>query len=275
MASEIFIPAAVFVFGSMIGSFLNVCIYRIPRNESLVFPSSHCTRCGEPIRFYDNLPIISWFILIGKCRHCKSPISFQYPMVELLNASGFFYIYIRYGITAQALFYGLFFSALVVITFIDLYHRIIPDLISLPGIGVGLLGSMIIPMFSPLSAMTLSIPPKFPDALFGSALGFGIFYIIAKVSPKIFGQEGMGGGDIKLIAMIGAFLGWQKMLLTIMLGSLAGSIVGIFLMIFFRKGRQYAVPFGPFLSLGALMSLFWGTSMIAWYQRWGNTPWNP
>ncbi len=265
MPPEILIPAAVFVFGAMIGSFLNVCIYRIPRDESLVFPASHCTGCGAPIRFYDNIPIISWFLLIGKCRHCKSPISFQYPMVELLNASGFLYLYVKYSLTVQTIFYGLFFSALVVITFIDLHHRIIPDLISLPGIGIGLSGSFLIPMFFPSSTRILEIPPRFLDALFGTALGFGIFYFIAKISPKIFGQEGMGGGDIKLIAMIGAFLGWQKMLLTIMLGSLAGSIVGIFLMIFFRKGRKYAVPFGPFLSLGALISLFWGTHLIDWY----------
>lgn len=265
MPPEILIPASIFVFGAMIGSFLNVCIYRMPLDESLVFPASHCTGCRASIRFYDNIPIISWFVLFGKCRHCKSPISFQYPLVEILNASGFLYLYVRYGLTAQTVFYGLFFSALLVITFIDLHHRIIPDRISLPGIGAGLLGSIFIPMVFPLSTMRLGVPPGFLDALVGSALGFVIFYIIAKASPKIFGQEGMGGGDIKLIAMIGAFLGWKEMLLTIMLGSLAGSIVGIFLMIVFRTGRKYAVPFGPFLSLGALMSLFWGTPMIDWY----------
>jgi len=168
--------------------------------------------------------------------------------VEALNAVGYLYLYERFGLTAAMVLYALFFSALLVITVIDLYHKIIPDMISLPGIGVGLLGSL------------LFLPPSFWDAMAGAALGWGLFYLIAIVS-----RGGMGGGDIKLIAMIGAFLGWEKMLLTIMLGALSGSIVGIGLMIFFRKGRKYAVPFGPFLSLGAMVSLIWGSYLINWY----------
>ena len=248
MPPEIYIPVTVCVFGAIIGSFLNVCIWRIPKKESLVFPASHCTHCDAPIRFYDNIPVLSWFLLLGKCRQCRTLISFQYPLVEALNALGYLYLYTRYGLSAQMALYALFFSALVVITFIDLYHKIIPDLISLPGIGVGLLASL------------LFLPPSFWDALAGAALGWGLFYLVAVLS-----RGGMGGGDIKLIAMIGAFLGWEKMLLTIMLGALSGSIVGIILMILFRKGRKYAVPFGPFLSLGAMVSLFWGTVLIDWY----------
>ncbi len=250
MPHEILIPVAVFVFGAMIGSFLNVCIYRMPRKESLVFPGSHCPHCETPIRFYDNIPVVSWFLLLGKCRNCRSPISFEYPLVEALNAVGYLYLFFLFGLSAEMFLYVLFFSALVVITFIDLYHKIIPDLISLPGIVVGLL------------ACIFFLPPSFWDALAGAAIGWALFYLIAVVS-----RGGMGGGDIKLIAMIGAFLGWKKMLLTIMVGSFSGSVVGVLMMIFFRKSRKYAVPFGPFLSLGALISLFWGGGLIDWYLQ--------
>jgi leader peptidase (prepilin peptidase)/N-methyltransferase len=201
-----------------------------------------------PIRYYDNVPIVSWFLLRGRCRSCREPISLQYPLVETLNAVGYLYLYHRFGPTLDTLFYALFFSALLVVTFIDLEHKIIPDRISLPGIGVGLLACLLV------------LPPSFWDALAGAALGWGLFYLVALLS-----RGGMGGGDIKLIAMIGAFLGWQQMLLTIMLGAFSGSIVGIGLMIFFGKGRKYAVPFGPFLSLGAVVSLFWGRALIDWY----------
>ncbi len=245
-----FVPFTVFLFGAVVGSFLNVCIYRIPRKESLVFPGSHCPACNAPIRFYDNIPIASWIFLFGKCRTCRHPISFQYPLVEAINAGGYLYLYFRFNLSGPMVLYALFFSALLVITFIDLHHKIIPDVISLPGIGIGLLACLFV------------LPPDFLDALTGAALGWGLFYLIALVS-----RGGMGGGDIKLIAMIGAFLGWKKMLLTIMLGALGGSVVGIALMILFKKSRKYAVPFGPFLAVGALASLFWGTSLIEWYLR--------
>ncbi len=250
MPIEILTPVSAFIFGAVIGSFLNVCIYRIPRRQSLAFPGSHCPCCDAPIRFYDNIPILSWFFLGGRCRNCRSPISFQYPLVEFLNAAAYLYLFLRFGLSARMILYALFLSALLVVTVIDLQHRIIPDLISLPGVGVGLAAGFWIS------------PPGFFNALIGAVAGWALFYTIAVVS-----RGGMGGGDIKLIAMIGAFLGWKKMLLTIMLGAGAGSIVGITLMIFFRKDRKYAVPFGPFLSLGALISLFWGKELIAWYLR--------
>jgi leader peptidase (prepilin peptidase)/N-methyltransferase len=243
-----FISLAIFLFGAIVGSFLNVCIYRIPRKESLVFPGSHCPACNAPIRFYDNIPILSWIFLFGKCRRCKNPISIQYPLVEAINAGGYLYLYSRFSLSGQMFLYALFFSSLVVITFIDLHHKIIPDVISLPGIGIGLFASLFI------------LPPGFVDAAIGAALGWALFYSIAVIS-----KGGMGGGDIKLIAMIGAFLGWKKMLLTIMIGAFAGSVVGIALMILYHKSRKYAVPFGPFLALGAMASLFWGTTLIDWY----------
>jgi leader peptidase (prepilin peptidase)/N-methyltransferase len=248
MPPHILFSVAAFLFGAAIGSFLNVCIYRIPRKESLVLPASHCPRCDAPIRFYDNIPLVSWLILMGKCRQCRSPISFQYPLVEFINGAGYLYLYSRFGLSPVMALYSLFFSALVVITFIDLHHKIIPDVISLPGIAIGLLASLLV------------LPPTFLESVIGATLGWTLFYAVALVS-----RGGMGGGDIKLIAMIGAFLGWEKMLLTIMVGAFAGSLVGIGLMIFFKKGRKYAVPFGPFLALGALVSLFWGGMLIDWY----------
>jgi leader peptidase (prepilin peptidase)/N-methyltransferase len=265
MPIEIVIPLGVLLLGAVIGSFLNVCIYRMPRRESLVFPGSHCPQCQAAIRFYDNIPIISWFLLAGKCRHCKQSISFQYPLVEALNAAGYVYLYSRFGLSPQMVLYALFFSALVVITFIDLHHKIIPDLISLPGIAVGLAASVLFQFYHPSSLQ--GFPPGFVNALLGAALGYALFYLIAVGSRAILKQDGMGGGDIKLIAMIGAFLGWKMMFLTIMLGAFSGSIVGISLMVFFGKGRRYAVPFGPFLALGAMVSLFWGPALWVWYRN--------
>jgi len=262
MPIEIVIPVGVFLFGAVIGSFLNVCIYRIPRKESLAFPASHCPQCQAPIRFYDNIPIVSWVLLLGRCRKCKQSIPFQYPLVEALNAVGYVYLYMRFGLTAAMLIYALFLSALIVITFIDLHHMIIPDVISLPGIAVGLIFSLLYLVIRDGSHLFLVLPPTFTNALTGAVLGWCLFYLAAYLS-----KGGMGGGDIKLIAMIGAFLGWERMLLTIMVGAFAGSVVGIGLMIFFKKGRKYAVPFGPFLALGALVSLFWGSFLIEWYLR--------
>ena len=251
--SAVWWPAAPWVMGALgavIGSFANVCIHRLPRRESIVFPRSHCPRCGALIRFYDNVPVLSWLLLRGRCRACGGAISVEYPLVEALSAGGYVLLYHRFGLTATAAIYALFFSALLIVTFVDLHHKIIPDLISLPGIGVGLIASALV------------LPPTLLDAAAAAALGWGLFYGIALVS-----RGGMGGGDVKLIAMIGAFLGWKKMLLTILLAALSGSLVGVALMLFFGKGRKYAVPFGPFLSAGAVVSLFWGGTLIHWYLR--------
>lgn len=237
-----------FVLGSIIGSFLNVCIYRIPNGESIILPSSHCPHCKGNIRFYDNIPIINFIILGGKCRQCNGPISWRYPVVEFLNGTGYFFILWRFGLTTEAVIYSLLFSALVVITFIDLDHQIIPDLITLPGIPIGF-----------LLASTV-LPAGVKNSLVGILLGGGLLYLVAFVS-----RGGMGGGDIKLMAMVGAFLGWKAVLLTIFIGSLLGSIVGIFLMVFKGKGRKHPVPFGPFLSLGTIVSIFWGKEIILWY----------
>lgn len=241
------------LFGAIVGSFLNVCIFRLPKEESIITPGSHCPHCNKPIAFYDNIPLVSYFLLRGKCRHCRKPISIQYPIVEGITALTSFLLFMKYGPTPTYLLYFAFVSSLIVITGIDLYHQIIPDVISLPGIGVGLLGAL------------LFLPITFLNSFLGMLLGGGALFLVANFYQWLFKREGMGGGDVKLLAMIGAFLGWKAMILTIILGSLVGSVIGI--VIIFLKGKdfKYAIPFGPFLALGAVISLFWGEDLIRWY----------
>jgi leader peptidase (prepilin peptidase)/N-methyltransferase len=241
------------IFGALIGSFLNVCIVRLPKEESIVTPGSHCPYCKKPIDFYDNIPLISYILLQGKCRHCHTPISFQYPLIEGITALGSFILFMKFGPSLSFLIYFTFVASLIVITVIDLYYQIIPDVISLPGIGVGLLASLVLPQFT------------FFDSLTGLLLGGGSLFLVATLYQWLFKREGMGGGDVKLLAMIGAFLGWKAVILTILLGSLIGSIVGIIIMILKGKDFKYAIPFGPFLSLGAVISLFYGENLIRWY----------
>ena len=237
----------------MVGSFLNVCIFRLPQGESIIMPGSHCPHCNNPIKFYDNIPLISYLLLRGKCRNCKASISFQYPLIEGITALFSCWVSIKFGPSLSYLFYFSFVAALIVITFIDLYHQIIPDVISLPGIGLGLLGSLIIPHIS------------FFNSLIGMILGGGSLFLVATLYQWFFKREGMGGGDVKLLAMIGAFLGWKAVILTILLSSLIGSVTGIAIMAFKGKDFKYAIPFGPFLSLGAVLSLFYGENLINWY----------
>ena len=241
------------IFGAIVGSFLNVCIYRLPKEESVVWPGSHCPHCKNPIKFYDNFPLISYLLLRGKCRYCKGPISAQYPLVEGITALSSLVLFMRFGPSLAYITYFAFVAALMVITVIDLYHQIIPDVISLPGIGVGLLASLIIPQIT------------FFNSLIGVLLGGGSLFLVATLYQWLFKREGMGGGDVKLLAMIGAFLGWKAVILTILLGSLIGSIIGISIMVLKGKDFKYAIPFGPFLSLGAVISLFYGEILIKWY----------
>ena len=184
------------LFGAMVGSFLNVCIARLPKEESIVWPGSHCPLCRKPIKFYDNIPLVSYLLLKGKCRQCRGSISLQYPLVEGITALSSLLLIIKFGPSLSYLIYFAFVAALIVITVIDLYHQIIPDVISLPGIGVGLLASLIIPQIT------------FLNSLIGILLGGGSLFLVATVYRWLFKREGMGGGDVKLLAMIGAFLGW-------------------------------------------------------------------
>jgi len=241
------------IFGAIVGSFLNVCICRLPRGESIITPGSHCPHCQTPIRFYDNIPLVSYLFLGGKCRYCKGNISFQYPLVEGITALSSFLLFVRFGLSWSYLFYFIFVAGLIVITGIDLFHQIIPDVISLPGIGLGLLASLIIPHLT------------FLNSLMGILLGGGSLFLVATLYQWLFKREGMGGGDVKLLAMIGAFLGWKAVILTILLSSLIGSISGVIIMVLKGKDFKYAIPFGPFLSLGAAISLFYGERIITWY----------
>jgi leader peptidase (prepilin peptidase)/N-methyltransferase len=241
------------IFGAIVGSFLNVCICRLPKGESIVTPGSHCPHCGSAIKFYDNIPLISYLVLGGKCRNCHGTISIQYPLVEGVTALSSFLLFLKFGLSWSYFFYFVFVAALIVITVIDLYHQIIPDVISLPGIGVGLLASLIVP----------DLP--FLNSLIGMLLGGGSLFVVATLYQWLFKREGMGGGDVKLLAMIGAFLGWKAVILTILLSSLIGSISGVIVMVAKGKDFKYAIPFGPFLSLGAVISLFYGETIVTWY----------
>ena len=238
--------------GAVIGSFLNVAIYRLPREESIVLPASHCPSCHQPIPWYDNIPLFGFIFLKGRCRSCRKAISFRYPLVELANGLGYLFLLNQFGLGWQWVAYSVLYSSLLVITFIDLSHQIVPDVITLPGMVIGIL----------VSSTLLSI--GLVNSIIGLLLGGLLFYLAAVLS-----RGGMGGGDIKLIAMIGAFVGWKAVLLTIFVSAFAGSILGVGLMIFMGKTRKYPVPFGPFLALGAMVSIVWGNEIIFWYTRLG------
>ncbi len=254
--SDIAPYAIIFTLGAFVGSFLNVCIYRVPRNLSIVSPSSRCPSCNTPIRPADNIPLLSYFLLGGKCRICKTAISIRYPVVESLNAALFVLVAYRFGFEWHTIIYCIFCSALVVITYIDLDFQIIPDAITLPGIVVGLTaGALLMP--DPFMRDSML---GFKSSAIGLLAGGGIFYAIAVLS-----KGGMGGGDIKMMAMVGALMGWKSVLLTIFLGSLSGAAFGIYLMITQGKGRKTKIPFGPFLSAGALITLFSGQEISFWY----------
>jgi leader peptidase (prepilin peptidase)/N-methyltransferase len=243
-----------FIFGTIVGSFLNVCIHRLPHESSIILPSSHCPHCETPIRFYDNIPLISFALLRGKCRACHAPISWRYPLVELLMGIFSVILLWKFGISALYLIYFSFFASLTLVSFIDLPHRIIPDEISLPGILVGLAISLLHPQLS------------FKDSLIGVLVGGGSLSLVASVYYVVTKREGMGIGDVKLLAMIGAFIGWKGVLFTILSSSLIGSIVGVTLMLITAKAdSKYAVPFGPFLSLGAIIYVLVGEALINWY----------
>ncbi len=247
-------PAAAFGFGLIVGSFLNVCIHRLPLKESVAFPASHCPECRHPLKFYDNIPVFSFLFLGGKCRYCKAPISIRYPLVELLNALLFTMAMVTFGISWSVLLYAYFLAALVVVVFIDLDHLIIPDRITLPGIVIGVLASVF--------SLT---PLTWKQSLSGLFAAGGFLYLTAILSLLILKKEGMGGGDIKLAAMMGAFLGPQKALFAILAGAFLGSFLGIILIILKLKNRKEFIPFGPCLAWGAVVSLFWGQRIIDWY----------
>jgi leader peptidase (prepilin peptidase)/N-methyltransferase len=254
---------AVFIFGAVIGSFLNVCIYRIPREESIVKPASRCTSCGTPIRFYDNIPILSYIMLLGKCRYCKTKLSVRYPLIEFLNAILYVIVVKVFGPASPWIIaaYFVFVSSLIVIFFIDLDHQIIPNGITLPGIPIAVvLGATILP--DPFARYDLL---GFKASIIGFLAGGGFFYSVAFLGKVMLKKDAMGGGDIKMMAMVGGLLGWKAVILTTFLGSLLGSVIGVTLILLKGKERGSKIPFGPYLALGALISLLWGQEIFMWY----------
>lgn len=238
----------VFILGTVIGSFLNVCIYRIPRGESVVFPGSHCPACSRRLGPVDLVPILSYLVLRGRCRTCTNRISPRYPLIELLTGVLFLVAWYLTGPVPAVFNYWLLSSILVVVTFIDLEHYLIPNKV----IAVGAVLQLVLNFFTHQISLT--------NAGLGFLVGGGLLLVIALVS-----RGGMGGGDIKLAALLGLFLGWQNVLLGFFAASLAGALTGILLVALKKKGRKDAVPFGPFLSLGALLSLYAGQQLLDWY----------
>lgn len=242
-----------FLFGLALGSFMNVCIHRLPLGKSIVRPPSSCPDCGQPIRFYDNIPLVSYLLLLGKCRHCRKPIPIFYPVVEVLGGLLSLALFIKYGISYQYLAFLLFTETLVVISFIDLHHQIIPDLLSLPGIAVGLAASFILGHVPWL------------DSLIGILAGGGVLFMVAFVYERLTAKEGMGFGDVKLLAMIGAWMGWKSLPFVILISSLSGILIGGGALLVAGKSYRVKIPFGPFLSIGALAFFFFGAEIKEWY----------
>lgn len=250
---EIFYYVFFFILGAIFGSFGNVIIYRLPKEESIVKPRSYCYSCKTPIKWYDNIPILSWFILRGRCRHCGARFSFRYPLVELIMGALFMLSYHYVGISWSLLEYLIFIFGLVVCTFIDLDHMILPDEFTLSGIVIGLIGAALNPH------------RDFLDALFGVLMGGGFLWGMAYVYYLLTKQEGMGGGDIKLLAWIGALLGWKAIPFVIMSSAIIGSVVGLIAARKQKAGLKTVIPFGPYLALGAILYLFGGETIGLWY----------
>jgi leader peptidase (prepilin peptidase) / N-methyltransferase len=295
------IPLGAFLFGLVIGSFLNVCILRIPADKSIVLPASSCPKCGKAIAAYDNIPVLSWVFLGGKCRNCKTKISAMYPAVELLTGVLFLGCYFVFGPTIDALKWAVFAALLVVLTITDLRERILPDKVNFFGLAAGLLFSL---FTQPLDGTALWLanrwfdypPPQivlsFVDSLLGVLAGGGFLWAVAEGWFRLFRREGMGFGDVKMMAMIGAFLGLKKTFLTILIGSLIGSVIGIANMLClylfgykkevairaarrgmgtvsglrFALARRYQLPFGTYLGIGGLATVFFGAPALHWYE---------
>jgi leader peptidase (prepilin peptidase)/N-methyltransferase len=250
---EWFLPAVVTLFGLIFGSFANVVILRLPKGESVVAPASRCPKCSTRIKWYDNVPVLAWLWLRGRCRACGQPISWRYPVVEALSAALFLAVHMRYGLSWLALEYTIFCWSLLVVSVIDLDHMILPDVFTLSGIVIGLLGAALNP------------DRQFLPALYGVLMGGGFLWFIAYFYFLWRKEEGMGGGDIKLLGWIGAVLSWTSIPFVILVSSLLGSVVGISYALKTRAGLKSTIPFGPFLALAAILYLLGGEQLGQWY----------
>jgi len=249
----------ILIFGLCIGSFLNVCIHRLPReNLSIGYPKrSICPSCETQLRFWENIPLLSFILLRGKCRSCKAEISIRYPLIELISALFAFAVTLKFGLTLTGLIYFVLLMSLVVVTFIDLDFQIIPNIISLSGIVIGFTASFYLP------GITVQ------DSILGILIGGGMFFLIAYIFVKVRGIEGMGMGDVKLLAMLGAFLGLKGVLFIIFISSIIGTVTGLLVMVQTRSFTfKQRIPFGPFLSIAAMIYVFWGDVLIYEYIMW-------
>ena len=249
---EAFAAIAAVAFGLVVGSFLNVCIYRLPRQQSVVWPASRCAECSRPLAWFENIPLVSYAALRGRCRTCHARISLRYPIIEAITGGIFLWHWYVFGLQPILLPKLIFACALIVLFAIDLEHQILPNVITLPGIVIGLLFSLI-------------WPPGIVASLAGVAVGGGILWLIAEVWLRLRGVEAMGFGDVKMLAMVGAFLGVKLVALTFVLSSLVGGVIGAILIVS-RKGRMTtAVPFGTMLALAALIASLHGDAIVGWY----------
>ena len=247
------IELAIVVFlGLAIGSFLNVVVHRLPRGESLVSPGSRCPACSYALRALDNVPVFSYAALRGRCRKCGVRISPRYPLVEIATAALFVLHYAVFGWTPLLAVRLLFAAAMVALFVIDLEHHLLPDAITLPGIGAGLIASLV-------------LPPGIRDAVIGTVIGGGVLWLIGEAYFRYAGEEGMGGGDVKMLAMIGAFLGWELVIVTLVFSSIAGSVIGLLLIATRRGGMKYALPYGTFLAIAAVVASLYGAHIVRWY----------
>jgi leader peptidase (prepilin peptidase)/N-methyltransferase len=277
-SENIFLLFSFFAFGTIIGSFLNVVIHRLPLEESIVLPSSHCPQCQSAIQFYDNVPILSWLALRGRCRGCRTPISYRYPLVELLTGLVFAVFFWRTGLSYLLPFNLLFGAAMIVLIFIDAEHLYLPNVINYPGILIALLLRLLFPLllfaapFDDLTSLPLSqlnLPlweTSLLGAFMGAMAGGGFLWLVGWLWKKLRSVEAMGLGDVKMMLMVGAFLGWRLTILSIFLAAFVGSLVGI-TQIILQKDRNLnsKIPFGIFLGMGSIISLLWGGQLIDWY----------
>lgn len=268
------IEALAFAYGAIIGSFLNVCILRLPRGESVVTPRSRCPRCGSGIRPYDNIPVLSWLLLRGRCRLCAEPISPLYPIIELITGILFGVAAWKYGLSWQAGKLAVLSAILVVLVVTDWRERILPDRVNFPGIVMGLGFSLLVPVGDGLAGWLAGMAGLLPlpgpilsllDALLGAAAGAGMLYAVGEIYYRVRHQEGMGFGDVKMMAMAGTFLGLQLTLFTIFFAAIIGSVCGGLFMLLFRKQSSYELPFGTFLGAAAWVASLWGRPMLIWY----------
>ena len=245
----------IFIIGSLIGSFLNVCICRLPRGESIVFPSSHCVHCNHKIYWFDNIPFLSYLALRGKCRFCARPISFRYFIVEFITAALLLTFYLFFGLSPRFFIFSFLGGALIVSTFIDFEHQLIPDVITIPGIFIGLIACF----FHPGLIGEVKTTPAILNSFAGIITGGGLIYMMGVLGKLVFRKEAMGGGDVKLMAMVGAFVGWKLALFIFFLAPFFGAAVGIIVKI---KDKKDIIPYGPYLSMATIIAILWGEEIL-------------